>query len=36
VQYMVQNILNLADPPKPLDASDALAIGLCYLNQPEW
>lgn len=36
VQYMVQNILNLSRPPAPLDASDALAIGLCYLNQPDW
>ncbi len=36
VRFMVQKILNLSEPPKPLDASDALAIGLCYLNQPEW
>ncbi|NOZ73885.1 MAG: crossover junction endodeoxyribonuclease RuvC [FCB group bacterium] len=36
VQYMVQTILNLPDPPTPLDASDALALGLCYLNQPDW
>lgn len=34
VQFMVQRILNLPEPPKPLDASDALAIGICYLNQP--
>lgn len=34
VQFMVTKILNLSEPPKPLDASDALAIGLCYLNQP--
>tara|TARA_B100001175_G_C19470400_1_gene621427 strand:- start:141 stop:614 length:474 start_codon:yes stop_codon:yes gene_type:complete len=33
VQYMVKNILHLDKLPTPLDASDALAIGLCYLNQ---
>lgn len=33
VQFMVQRILNLPSPPKPLDASDALAIGLCHINQ---
>ena len=33
VQYMVKAILNLKDLPTPLDASDALAVGLCYLNQ---
>ncbi len=33
VQYMVKNILNLDQLPTPLDSSDALAIGLCYLNQ---
>ncbi len=33
VQYMVQRILGLPDPPSPLDASDALAIGICHLNQ---
>ncbi|RMF10532.1 MAG: crossover junction endodeoxyribonuclease RuvC [Candidatus Neomarinimicrobiota bacterium] len=36
VQFMVQRILNLPEKPTPLDASDALAIALCYLNQPEW
>ncbi|GIS72143.1 MAG: hypothetical protein CM1200mP10_17200 [Candidatus Neomarinimicrobiota bacterium] len=30
---MVKNILQLDKLPKPLDSSDALAIGLCYLNQ---
>ncbi|NQV36567.1 MAG: crossover junction endodeoxyribonuclease RuvC [Candidatus Marinimicrobia bacterium] len=34
VQYMVQRILNLTEVPKPLDASDALAVGICHLNQP--
>ena len=33
VQYMVKNILHLDKLPTSLDASDALAIGLCYLNQ---
>ena len=36
VQFMVQRILQLDKPPTPIDASDALAIGLCYLNQPNW
>ena len=36
VQFMVQKILQLDKPPTPIDASDALAIGLCYLNQPKW
>jgi crossover junction endodeoxyribonuclease RuvC len=33
VQYMVKNILQLDQLPSPFDSSDALAIGLCYLNQ---
>lgn len=33
VQYMVKAILNLKELPTPLDASDALAVGLCYFNQ---
>ncbi len=33
VQYMVQNILKLKEVPKPFDSSDALAVGLCYINQ---
>ena len=36
VQFMVQKILQLDKAPTPIDASDALAIGLCYLNQPKW
>ena len=36
VQYMVKNILQLDKLPTPLDSSDALAIGLCYLNQNRW
>ena len=33
VQYMVMKIFNLNTLPKPLDASDALGIALCHLNQ---
>ena len=33
VQYMVQQILKMDEPPKPLDVSDAFAIGLCHINQ---
>jgi crossover junction endodeoxyribonuclease RuvC len=30
VQMMVKRLLNLKDLPKPLDASDALAMALCH------
>ncbi len=36
VQYMVQQILKLDAPPKPMDVSDALAIGLCHINQNKY
>ena len=36
VQYMVQQILKMDEPPKPLDTSDALAIGLCHINQNKY
>jgi len=32
VQHMVTRLLELADPPEPLDASDALAIAICHLH----
>jgi len=32
VQYMVQQILGLADPPRPDHAADALALCLCHLH----
>jgi crossover junction endodeoxyribonuclease RuvC len=32
VQHMVTLLLDLADPPEPLDASDALAIAICHLH----
>ena len=36
VQYMVQQILKMDEPPKPLDVSDALATGLCHINQNKY
>ena len=36
VQYIVQQILKMDEPPKPLDISDALAIGLCHINQNKY
>ncbi len=36
VQYMVQNILKLKEVPTPIDSSDALAVGLCYINQQQF
>ena len=36
VQYMVQQILRMDEPPKPMDTSDALAIGLCHINQNKY
>jgi crossover junction endodeoxyribonuclease RuvC len=32
VQHMVTRLLELAQPPEPLDASDALAIAICHLH----
>ncbi len=32
VQHMVTHLLNLAEPPEPLDVSDALAIAICHLH----
>src|SRR5271155_4980040 len=32
VQHMVTRLLSLAEPPHPLDASDALAIAICHLH----
>ncbi len=36
VSYMVTKILRLKEPPKPLDVSDAMAVGLCYINQSKF
>lgn len=33
VQEMVRLQLGLREPPKPLDASDALAVALCHLGE---
>ncbi|MFQ5673475.1 MAG: crossover junction endodeoxyribonuclease RuvC [Nitrospinales bacterium] len=32
VQSMVVRLLNLKEPPQPLDASDALAIAICHIH----
>ena len=33
VQFMVSQILKLKNPPNPIDISDAMAVGLCFINQ---
>ncbi len=33
VKYMVMKILNLKDVPGTMDISDAIAVGICCLNQ---
>ena len=33
VQYMIMKILNIKNKSMPLDASDALGIALCHINQ---
>ena len=33
VQFMVGRLLRLKEPPRSLDASDALAIALCHAHQ---
>ena len=33
VQFMVSQILKLKSPPNPIDISDAMAVGLCFINQ---
>jgi crossover junction endodeoxyribonuclease RuvC len=32
VQQMVMRLLDLSEPPQPLDASDALAIAICHIH----
>ncbi|ROS74583.1 crossover junction endodeoxyribonuclease RuvC [Cellulomonas sp. PhB143] len=34
VQRMVASILGLAEPPRPADAADALALAICHLWRP--
>ena len=36
VQFMIKRLLDLKEMPRPLDASDALAIALCHLHQPDF
>ncbi|HID10977.1 MAG TPA: crossover junction endodeoxyribonuclease RuvC [Candidatus Latescibacteria bacterium] len=33
VQFMVQHLLGLSEPPEPYDASDALAVALCLAHR---
>ncbi len=33
VQFMLQRLLGLREPPAPLDASDALAVALCHMHR---
>ena len=32
VQFMVSNILKLESLPKPMDITDAMAVGICFVN----
>ena len=32
VQFMVTQILQLKETPKPIDVTDAMAVGLCFIN----
>ena len=32
VQFMVTQILNLKEIPKPIDITDAMAVGICFIN----
>jgi Holliday junction resolvasome, endonuclease subunit len=32
VQFMVSNILKLEKLPKPIDITDAMAVGICFIN----
>jgi crossover junction endodeoxyribonuclease RuvC len=36
VRYMIVQMLQLKEVPKPLDASDALAISLCHIHQDKF
>ncbi|MBT5721409.1 MAG: crossover junction endodeoxyribonuclease RuvC [Candidatus Marinimicrobia bacterium] len=36
VSYMVTQILKLKELPKSMDVSDAMAVGLCYINQAKF
>lgn len=32
IQYMIQHLLRLKEPPRPADAADAVAVALCHCN----
>ena len=32
VQFMVTQILQLKETPKPIDITDAMAVGICFVN----
>jgi crossover junction endodeoxyribonuclease RuvC len=36
VQQMVARLLGLGAPPRPADAADALALGICHLSASSW
>ena len=36
MQEMVRLLLSLADPPRPDDAADALAVGICHINSAQF
>ena len=35
VSFMVTRLLELAEPPKPADAADALAIAICHIHHAQ-
>ena len=35
VQFMVTRLLTLTEPPKPTDASDALAVAICHIHHAQ-
>ena len=35
VQFMVTRLLTLAEPPRPTDASDALAVAICHIHHAQ-
>jgi crossover junction endodeoxyribonuclease RuvC len=35
VQFMVTRLLHLPEPPEPTDASDALAVAICYIHHAQ-
>lgn len=35
VQFMVSHLLGLSELPRPLDASDALAVAVCHTYRPQ-